>query len=125
MTKLSDKITLPLPYHMTGTVPVNLILGASVVDPNPHSFGCPGSGSVLGMRIRIQEHENRLKLQINLVSCLWKRLVYIRTYVFRPNTNYKYLLLFVTFNSYQDPDPDPHGSAMVWLPGLGSGYALR
>jgi hypothetical protein len=25
---------------------------------DPHSFGCPGSGSVLGMRIRIQEHEN-------------------------------------------------------------------
>jgi hypothetical protein len=31
-----------------------------VVDPDPHKFGCPGSGSALGMRIRIrtQEHEN-------------------------------------------------------------------
>ncbi len=31
---------------------------SSVVDPDPHSFGCPGSGSVLGIRIRIQEHDN-------------------------------------------------------------------
>jgi hypothetical protein len=32
----------------------------SVVDPNPNSFGCPGpgTGSVWGMRIRIQEHGN-------------------------------------------------------------------
>jgi ribosome biogenesis GTPase A len=34
-----------------------------VVDPDPHrmdpySFGCPGSGSVMGIRIRIQEHGN-------------------------------------------------------------------
>ncbi len=29
---------------------------------DPHSVGCPRSGSVLGMRIRIQEHENLLKL---------------------------------------------------------------
>jgi hypothetical protein len=28
----------------------------SVVDPDPHGFGCPGIGSLLGMRIRIQEH---------------------------------------------------------------------
>jgi hypothetical protein len=27
-----------------------------VVDPDPHSFGCPGSGSVLIMRIWILEH---------------------------------------------------------------------
>jgi hypothetical protein len=31
---------------------------SSVVDPDPHSFCCPGSGSVLGMRIRIREHRN-------------------------------------------------------------------
>ncbi len=30
---------------------------------------------------------------------------------------------FVTLKSGQDPDPDPHGSAFVWLPGSGS--ALR
>jgi hypothetical protein len=38
-----------------------LLLKSSVVDPDPvhldpHSFGCFGSGFVLGMRIRIQEY---------------------------------------------------------------------
>jgi hypothetical protein len=30
---------------------------------------------------------------------------------------------FLPFKS--DQDPDPHGSALVWLPGSGSGFALR
>ncbi len=34
------------------------VLGAGVVDPDPHWLGRPGSGSVLGMRNRIQEHWN-------------------------------------------------------------------
>jgi hypothetical protein len=42
----------------TVLVSVNWKVSVSVVDPDPHSFFCPGSGSVLGMRIRIQEHEN-------------------------------------------------------------------
>jgi hypothetical protein len=33
----------------------------SVSDPDPHGFGSPGSGSVLGMRIRIQQQEMFLK----------------------------------------------------------------
>jgi hypothetical protein len=34
----------------------------SVVDSDPHSFGCPGSGSVLGMMIRMQENEKLTKM---------------------------------------------------------------
>jgi hypothetical protein len=33
------------------------------------------------------------------------------------------ILLFVTLKS--DQDADPHGSVLVWLPGHGSGSALR
>jgi hypothetical protein len=58
-----------------------------------HRFGSPGSGSILGMRIRIQGQY----WQINLVSSTSKRLLYTvpryRTFVFR--------------------------SALVWLPGCG------
>ncbi len=35
---------------------LNLSLKCTVVDSDPHWFGCPGSGSVLGMRIRIQDN---------------------------------------------------------------------
>jgi hypothetical protein len=49
---------------------------------DPLSFGCPGSGLVLGIQIRIQEHGNVPKLQINLVFCLLKRLLYLGRYVF-------------------------------------------
>ncbi len=55
-----------------------LFAGASVVDPE--WFGCPGSGSVLRMCIRIQEHGIWSKLTINLVSCLSKCLLYLRRY---------------------------------------------
>jgi hypothetical protein len=48
--------------------------GTSVVDPdpNPHSFACLGSGS--------NSMEIDQNLQINLVSCLSKRLLYLRWY---------------------------------------------
>ncbi len=51
---------------------------------DPHSFCHPESGSVLGMRIRIriQRMEIDQNLRINLVSCLYKRLLYLRSYVF-------------------------------------------
>jgi hypothetical protein len=42
-------------------LPYGHFLFLEVVDSDPHSFGCPGSGSVLGIRIRIQEHGNRPK----------------------------------------------------------------
>ncbi len=35
---------------------------SSVVDPDPHSFGSPGSGSVLELRIWILDHGNLPKL---------------------------------------------------------------
>jgi hypothetical protein len=49
-----------------------------------HSFGCLGSGSVsvLGMRIRIHEYGFDQNLQVNLVFCPSKRLLYIHMYVF-------------------------------------------
>jgi hypothetical protein len=31
-------------------------------EPDPHGFGSPGSGSVLGMRVRIQEQGNLRKV---------------------------------------------------------------
>ncbi len=50
--------------------------------------------------------------------------------VFLAITYFKYIFhiniqLSVTLKSDQDPSPDPHGSALVWLPGFGSGSALR
>jgi hypothetical protein len=80
---------------------------SSVVDPDLRSFGCPGSGSELGMRIRDQN------LHICLVFCLSKRLLYLCRYAFGPITYLKYIfhvkiLLFVTLKSDQDPDPGPH-----------------
>ncbi len=62
------------------------VLETSIVDPDldpdPHSFGCSASGSVLGMRIRIQDHGHWPKLNINLIFCLSKRLLYLRKYTF-------------------------------------------
>jgi hypothetical protein len=54
----------------------------------------------------------------------------LRRYVFWPITYFKYIFpikiqLSMTLKSDQDPSPDPHGSALVWLPGFGSGSALR
>jgi hypothetical protein len=37
----------------------------------------------------------------------------------------KKILLFVPLVYDQDVDPDPHGSALVWLPGSGPGFTLR
>jgi hypothetical protein len=67
-------------------------------------------------------------LQINLVSCLSKRLLNFRRYAFRTISYFRYIFhlkmkLFVTLKSNQDLDP--HGSALVWFPGSGSGSVLR
>ncbi len=67
---------------------------------DPHSIGCLGSGSVLGTLIRIQELvEIDQNLQINLVFCLSKKLLYLRMYVFWPIT-YRYFknIFHVKFN---------------------------
>jgi hypothetical protein len=68
--------------------------------------------------MEIEQH-----LQINLVFCLSKRLLYLGNsstgnFIFSVN-------IFVTYKS--DEDPDPPGSALVWLPGSGSvsGSAFR
>jgi hypothetical protein len=87
-------------------------------------YRCCGSGSAfiwlswirirVGMRIRIQE---LAKIYNKPVSCLSKRLLYLRRYVF-PLTNFRYIFhvknqLFVSFKSDQDPDPDPHWSGFL------------
>ncbi len=89
------------------------------IHTDPHSFG---SGSALGKRIRIREHGiwpilDTIQIdtiQIGLASSLSKRFsFYLRRYVFWAITYFKYI--FVTGKFDQDPDPD--GSALVWLPG--------
>jgi hypothetical protein len=40
------------------SIKLNLFVVYSVVDLDPHSFGWSVPGSVLGMRIRIQQHGN-------------------------------------------------------------------
>ncbi len=87
----------------------------------PHSYGCLGSVSVLGICIRIQEHGNWPKFTNKpLVSCLSKRLSYLRRYVCWPTTVPIFSIFFIknlTFLTLKsDQDPDPHGSALVWLP---------
>jgi hypothetical protein len=42
-------------------VPKIVLKKVSVVNPDPHSFACPGSRSALEMQIRIQKHENEPK----------------------------------------------------------------
>jgi hypothetical protein len=61
--------------------------------------------------------------KINMVSCLSKRLLYLRRYVLDqfPFFHVK-IKLFV---NKSDQDPDPHGSALVLPPGSGSGSELR
>ncbi len=46
---------------------------SSVVEPDPHSFACPGSGSLLGTR----SMEIDQNLQIDLVSGLSKKLLHL------------------------------------------------
>jgi hypothetical protein len=62
------------------------------MDPDPHSFGCPGSGSVLGMRIRIQSMEIDQNLQIDLVYAFQKGFfTFVGTGMFLPITYFKYI----------------------------------
>ncbi len=91
----------------------------------PDWFDCLGSGSVLGMRTRTQKHENWPKLTNKPGFLLFLKVICL---VFWNNTYCKYIFhvkikLFVTFNSVQYPDP--HGSALIWLPGSGSASALK
>ncbi len=66
---------------------------------DPHSFGYLGSGSVLGMRIRIwiQEHGNWPKSTNKPGFLLFKKLLYLRRYVFLHFTYFKYIF-HVKFN---------------------------
>ncbi len=102
-----------------------------VVDPDPYGsslFDCPGFGfvSILGMRIRIQEHENWPKL-ISKPGFLPFKTAFIPskvcflTYYFLLSIFFVINQLFVILES--DKVPDPRGSALVWLPG--SRFALR
>ncbi len=48
-----EKLRAVLPEDQEGVSSFSVV--GKLSDPDPHRFGCPGSGSVLGMRIRIQE----------------------------------------------------------------------
>ncbi len=86
---------------------------------DPHLLGFPrsGSGSILGMRIRIQGQGNKYKTWI---PTLWKGFcTYVGTYVYS-NTYLQYF----SRNIFCDAKFWPgSGSALSWLPGSGS--ALR
>ncbi len=99
---------------------------------------CCGSGSALiwlsWIRIRIGNADpdpgawKFTKINKNLVFLPFKKALYLM--FFWPINYLKYMFyvkiqLFVTSNSDQDPDPDQHESALVQLPGSGSGSALR
>jgi hypothetical protein len=111
----------PTGYHRVAfsKIKTNMILTrkvgrASVVDPDPHSFGCPGSrsGSVLLMRIRIQEHRKWKKFTNKLWTwflafqkgfCRYLSSMFL-TYYLLFHVKIK---LLVTLKSDQDPDSDP------------------
>jgi hypothetical protein len=51
---------------------------------DPHLFGSPGSGSELGMRIKIHQEQGNMPnlTKINLISILLKMLLFLPRYVF-------------------------------------------
>ncbi len=98
-------------------------LFSSVLDPDPHSFGCPGSGSVLEMQIRILEHQNWPKL---------KKYLRRHSYVIRSTVFPAVYLIFFTqkfnFCDFKVWPGSECGSAWIridFLPWSGSGSALR
>jgi hypothetical protein len=68
------------------------------VDPDALSFGCPGSGSLLECGTGSRSMEITKNLQLKLVSCLSKRLLYFRIYVFFPITYLTYIFHVRIFN---------------------------
>jgi hypothetical protein len=55
---------------------------------DPHCFGCPGSGSVLGMRIRIQEHGSCPKLTNIFLTYANTILITCFKYIFHVKFNF-------------------------------------
>ncbi len=87
------------------------------MDPDPHWFGSPKSGSVLVMRIR---PEKLPKLAKQPYFQPFKMLFYLRMYVLWSITYISTIFLYVlsvTARSYHDPDPD---LLLVRLPGSGT-----
>jgi hypothetical protein len=101
-------------------------LYCSFVDPDPLSFGCPGSG-LLRMRILIQEHGNWPKFTYKPGFLPFKKAfgtLVGMTFEFRPITYFKYILKIeiqilwilslITIRIRMDPhwfgslDPDPY-----------------
>ncbi len=96
----------------------------SVVDPDPQrsGFGCPGYGSVLGMRIRIQEHGNLPKFT-NIRFLFWLRFKkpFLPLYV----SFLTHYLLLVYLACKILTVVTRIGICMVWLPGSGSALKSR
>ncbi len=94
-------------------LPYGHFLFLEVVDSDPHSFGCRGSGSVLGIRIRFQEHGNWPKFTNKpgfLLSKAFVRYQYLLRHIFLT-----YLLLYFSCKNSFFCD------LKVW-PGSGSGF---
>jgi hypothetical protein len=98
---------------------MSTVLKTSVVDTDKHWFGSPESGSILGMRIRIQGHGHFSKVTNEPGFLLFKKafvpswivsmfLTYYRTYRYFNYIFYVKIKLFVTLKADQAPDSDPH-----------------
>ncbi len=83
---------------------------------DPHSIFCPGFGSVLGMRLRIQEHGNRHKFTNKPGFLPFKKAFVLvpsyRGYVLWPvlplfKYIFRVIFIFFTLKSDQNPHPDP------------------
>ncbi len=99
---LMDVCRIRPPFQNSNTIKI-VILNCSFLDPDPHWFGCPGFGSVLGMGIQIQEHGYWPKLTNKPGLLPFKK-------AFVPS----YYLLSVHFSCIlADQDPDSH-----WLGSL-------
>jgi hypothetical protein len=104
---------------------IRIRIHLAVLDPDSY-WEC-GSGS------RSMKYDQNLL--INLVSCLSKRLLYLRKEVIRPKLKSPTFSKFSCKNltlcnlcyikSDQELDPVSHGSTWFWLPESGSESALR
>ncbi len=84
-----------------------------------------GSGSVLGVRIRPREHGNLPKFSNKPVFLHFKKAFVPSQVRFLIHCHFNYIFhvkvqIFVTLKF--DQDPDPHESALDWLPGSGSAW---
>ncbi len=84
------------------------VLLMHIADPCPHSFGCPGSGSVMGKRIRIREHGILPKFTNIPGSLPFKKAFFLSSEVCFWAITYLYFSCKNSTFCDQDPDPNPY-----------------